>query len=57
MVKPWRTIAGDKLADTGLSEMQVAIQGFLDRQRFLYMLRDFIVYEGEGGDGGDDSGD
>ena len=47
--KPWRTIAGDKLADTGLAEMQVAIQGLLERQRFLYMLRDFIVYEDEGG--------
>ncbi len=47
--KPWRTISGQTLADPHLPELQVAIEGLLDRRRFLDLVRDFIVFEDEGG--------
>jgi type I restriction enzyme R subunit len=46
--KPWRTISGKTLADTHLPELQVVIEGLLDRQRFLDLVRDFIVFEDDG---------
>jgi type I restriction enzyme, R subunit len=47
--KPWRTIAGETLADAHMPELQVVIQGLCDRQRFLDLVRDFIVFEDDGG--------
>ena len=47
--KPWRTIAGDGLADAHLPELQVVIEGLCSPQRFLDLVRDFIVYEDDGG--------
>jgi type I restriction enzyme R subunit len=47
--KPWRTITGETLADTHLSELQVIIQGVFDKRRFLDLLRYFIVFEDFGG--------
>lgn len=47
--KPWRTIAGEALADTHLPELQVVIEGLCDKQRFLDLLRDFIMFEDDGG--------
>jgi type I restriction enzyme R subunit len=47
--KPWRTIAGERLADPHLPEIQVVIEGLCQRKRFLDMIRDFIVFEGDGG--------
>jgi type I restriction enzyme R subunit len=46
--KPWRTIAGDTLADTHLPELQVVIEGLCAPRRFLDLLRDFIVFEDDG---------
>ena len=46
--KPWRTIAGEALADTHLPELQVVIEGLCDKQRFLDLIRDFIVFEDDG---------
>lgn len=46
---PWRTIKGDDLADTRLPELQVVLEGVFDRQRFLDMIRFFIVFEEAGG--------
>lgn len=46
---PWRTIKGDDLADTRLPELQVVLEGVFDRQRFLDMIRYFIVFEDAGG--------
>ncbi len=48
--KPWRTITGEKLADTRLPEMEVMILGVFDRRRLLKMLRYYIVFE-DAGDG------
>jgi type I restriction enzyme, R subunit len=47
--KPWRTIAGEELADTHLPELQVVIEGLCAKRRFLDLVRDFIVFEDDGG--------
>ena len=47
--KPWRTIAGETLADAHLPELQVVIEGLCAPRRFLDLLRDFIVFEDDGG--------
>ena len=47
--KPWRTISGEKLADSGLSQLRVMLEGACDPQRFLALLRDFLVFEDDGG--------
>ena len=46
--KPWRTIAGESLADLGMSELQVLLEGVCLPQRFLQLIRDFIVFEDDG---------
>jgi type I restriction enzyme, R subunit len=46
--KPWRTIAGDTLAGAHVPELQVLIEGLCAPQRFLDLLRDFIVFEDDG---------
>lgn len=46
--KPWRTIAGEKLADSLLPELEVMIEGVLDHRRFLDLIRDFLVFEDDG---------
>lgn len=47
--KPWRTVSGESLAGTHLTELQVTIEGLLEHQRFLDLVRHFIVFEDEGG--------
>jgi type I restriction enzyme R subunit len=47
--KPWRTISGEQLADPNIPEMQVVIEGAFAPRRLLDMMRDFIVFEDEGG--------
>jgi type I restriction enzyme R subunit len=47
--RPWRTIAGETLADAHLPELQVVIEGLCTPRRFLDLLRDFIVFEDDGG--------
>jgi len=47
--KPWRTIAGETLADAHLPQLQVVIEGLCAPRRFLDLLRDFIVFEDDGG--------
>ena len=47
--KPWRTITGEGLADSHVPELQVMLQGAFEPGRFLALLRDFIVFEDDGG--------
>lgn len=47
--KPWRTISGETLADARLPELQVVIEGLCAPERFLDLVRDFIVFEDDGG--------
>jgi type I restriction enzyme R subunit len=48
--KPWRTIAGETLADPHLPELQVMLQGVFDKKRLLDLIGHFIVFE-DSGDG------
>ena len=47
--KPWRTISGETLADPYLPQLQVMIKGICQPHRFLTLIRDFIVFEDDGG--------
>ncbi len=47
--KPWRTITGETVADPHLPEIQVVIEGVFAPRRFLNLVRDFIVFEDDGG--------
>ncbi len=47
--KPWRTIGGTELASAGLPELRVLLEGVFEKNRFLNMVRHFIVFEDEGG--------
>ena len=47
--KPWRTISGETLADPHMLELQVLLEGACDPDRFLALVRDFIVFEDDGG--------
>jgi len=45
---PWKTIAGDILADGHAIELEVLVRGVFDKRRFLDLIRYFIVFEDEG---------
>jgi type I restriction enzyme, R subunit len=45
---PWRTIEGEDLAPSTLTQLEVLIRGVFDPQRFLDLIRYFVVYEGDG---------
>src|SRR5690606_13227795 len=47
--KPWRTVSGEAVADAHMPELQVVIEGLLAPRRFLDLVRDFIVFENDGG--------
>ena len=46
--KPWRTIAGETLADPHMTELQVMLEGVCYPARFLALVRDFIVFDDDG---------
>jgi type I restriction enzyme R subunit len=46
---PWRTIEGEALAPASLPQLQVVLQGLLDKHRLLDFIRYFVVFEDEGG--------
>ena len=47
--KPWRTVTGETLADSHMTELQVMLEGVFEPSRFLAMARDFIVFDDDGG--------
>ena len=47
--KSWRTISGEALADSHMPQLQVMLEGVCERRRFLTLVRDYIVFEDEGG--------
>jgi type I restriction enzyme R subunit len=47
--KPWRTIDGRGDAPKGMPELQVVLEGVIERRRFLDLVRYFIVFEDMGG--------
>ena len=46
--KPWRTVTGEGLADSHMTELQVMLEGVCSPDRFLALVRDFIVFEDDG---------
>ncbi len=46
--KPWRTITGETLAGSHMTELQVMLEGVFEPNRFLALVRDFIVFEDDG---------
>ncbi len=46
--KPWRTTTGETLADSSLTELQVMLEGVCQPERFLALLRDFVVFDDDG---------
>ena len=47
--KPWRTISGERLADSVLPELQVMLEGTFAPTRLMTLLRDMVVFEDDGG--------
>ena len=47
--KPWRTISGEALADPDLPQLRVLLEGVCAPARLLALVRDFIVFEDDGG--------
>ncbi len=47
--KPWRTISGLRVEDEGVPQLEVLLKGVFDKRRVLELLRDFIVFEDDGG--------
>ena len=47
--KPWRTISGEQLHDPHMPELQVLLEGVCEPSRLLALVRDFIVFEDDGG--------
>lgn len=45
---PWRTIAGNEVAAKNTPELEVLIKGIFAKERFLDLLRHFIVFEVDG---------
>jgi len=45
---PWRTIEGEDLAPSTLTQLEVLIRGVFDKRRFLDLIRYFVVYENDG---------
>ncbi|MDE0262775.1 MAG: type I restriction endonuclease, partial [Bryobacterales bacterium] len=46
--KPWRTITGETLASPHLPQLQVMLEGMCQHDRFLTLVRDFIVFDDDG---------
>ena len=46
--KAWRTISGESEADSKLPQLEVLLSGVCKPERFLSLIRDFIVLEDDG---------
>ena len=47
--KPWRTITGEGLVAAGMLELEVMLRGVCAPDNLLSLIRDFIVFENDGG--------
>jgi len=45
---PWRTIEGEELVSSKLTQLEVLIRGVFDQARFLDLVRHFVVFEDDG---------
>jgi type I restriction enzyme, R subunit len=46
---PWRTVTGDDMAPRGTPELETILKGVFQKQRFLDLVKDFIVFGDSGG--------
>jgi type I restriction enzyme R subunit len=46
---PWRTVDGTEGAPKGTLELETLVRGVFEKRRLLDLLRNFIVYEDDGG--------
>ena len=46
---PWRTVEGREIAPKGTLELETLIRGVFEKGRLLDLLRNFIVFEDDGG--------
>jgi type I restriction enzyme R subunit len=46
---PWRTVDGKDIAPKGSLQLDVLIKGIFEKDRFLDLMRNFIVFENDGG--------
>jgi len=44
---PWKTVAGERVAAGTELELEVLIKGVFDRERFLDLIRHFVVFEND----------
>lgn len=44
----WRTIDGEEIASKGIPELEVLIKGIFDRERFLELVHNFILFQDDG---------
>jgi len=44
----WKTIEGEELAPTSMTQMEVLIRGIFEKKRLLDMIRSFTVFESDG---------
>ena len=47
--KPWRTVTGEGLAAVVVPELRVLLEGVCAPERLLPLIRDYIVFEDDGG--------
>jgi len=46
---PWKTVEGDEVSPAGMSSLEVAVRGIFEHTRFLDIVRNFVVFESNGG--------
>ena len=46
---PWRTVTGEDFAHRGQAELETLLRGVFNRENFLALIRDFIVFGDAGG--------
>ena len=46
---PWKTISGESVAPSSLTQLEVLLRGIFEKRRFLDLLRYFIVFETDRG--------
>jgi type I restriction enzyme, R subunit len=45
---PWRTVEGEEVAPAAMPALEVLIRGVFQKERFLSLVRDFLVFETDG---------
>lgn len=46
----WRTIDGDEIAPNSIPQLEVLIKGMFDKERFLDIIKQFVLFQTDGSD-------